>query len=313
MLTALVLMLTIALAGLAQAPSPPDNKTLRGKEDSLRALSEQVIDGSFLAERIYADSLFTRVLVRALKEEGSFFFPFDSLYTVSRLYSPDSSFRIITWQVQIHPNRYRQRGAIQMHTKDGSLKLFPLIDKSDVIISYEDTITDHTAWPGAVYYNIIRKEVKGKPVYTLLGYDENDMSSNKKLIEILDLSGEKPVFGRFMFSGRKCARYIIEYKKAAGPRMNYDSELDMIIFEHLISESGEPLNKYTLVGDGDYEAFRWNPDFGQWLYVPKLFEYVTPENKEPVPMPMLENKLDFDEEMKKQPEKASGKKEKKNR
>lgn len=290
----LSLLILMKVTIMAQPAPYYDSKIMAEKEDSLRQLGELMVDGSFLGERMYADSLFTRLLVRALKTNGSFYYPFDSLYTISRLYAPDSSFRIITWQVEINPNRFRQRGTIQMQTPDGSLKMFPLIDKSDVILNYEDTITDHTAWIGAVYYNIILKELRGKKYYTLLGYDENDISSNKKLIEILDLSGEKPVFGRFIFSGRKCARYVMEYKKSAGPRMNYDPELDMILMEHLISESGEAHKKYTLVGDGDYEAFKW--DQNQWLYIPKLFDYVTPENQEPVPVPMTENKLQLEEE-----------------
>src|SRR5690606_40572592 len=55
---------------------------------------------------------------------------FDSLITISKLSPKDSSFKIFTWQLVINDNLVRQHGAIQMKTNDGSLKLFPLIDKS---------------------------------------------------------------------------------------------------------------------------------------------------------------------------------------
>jgi alginate O-acetyltransferase complex protein AlgI len=44
-----------------------------------------------------ADSLFTKGLVQALKMPNSFNYPFDSLITISRIYAPDSSFRIFSY------------------------------------------------------------------------------------------------------------------------------------------------------------------------------------------------------------------------
>ncbi len=44
--------------------------------------------------------------------------------------------------------------------------------------------------------------------------------------------------------------------------MNYDKDLDMIIYDHLVSESNEPGNAYTMVPDGDYQGFKWQN--GKW-------------------------------------------------
>ena len=60
-------------------------------------------------------------------------------------------------------------------------------------------------------------------------------------------------------------RFYIEYKKEASTTFNYDSSLDMIIYDHLISETDEPNRKETYVPDGDYEGFTWQN--GQWLHV----------------------------------------------
>ena len=93
----------------------------------------------------------------------------------------------------------RQHGAIQMKTTDGSLKLFPLIDKSNVIVDKEDTVGNNFGWIGAVYYKIIEKHSFGKNFYTLLGYDENNISSNKKIIEVLTFKDGEPIFWWFLF------------------------------------------------------------------------------------------------------------------
>ena len=125
---------------------------LSKKEDSLKKPALEIIRGKQASQRFLADSQFTKIFVRALAVKHSFAYPFDSLETISKLYAPDSSFRIFTWQMLINDNVIRQHGAIQMHTGDGSLKLFPLIDKSDICVNPTDTIAANKGWMGAVYY-----------------------------------------------------------------------------------------------------------------------------------------------------------------
>ena len=301
-------------ASFSQINKTDYEKLLQQKEDSLKSISEKIINASNPAERLTCDSLFTKMLVRSLKIKNSFHFPFDSLYSISRLYAPDSSFRIFTWQMIINDNVIRQHGAIQMKTVDGSLKLFPLIDKSDITDNMSDTIANNLGWIGAVYYKIVLTKNQGNSYYTLLGYDENNIRSNKKIIEILTLKNGEPIFGNQLFrivSGygynNKMARFILEFKKDASPRLTFDADLNMIIFEHLISESNEPNKKWTLVGDGDYEGFKWLN--GNWVYVNKIFNTVTSEGNVPMPEPIRNNAGKIDEsKLKGKEKKGSGNK-----
>jgi outer membrane lipoprotein-sorting protein len=296
----LLFLLFISTLSFAQGIGKAEIKVLQQKEDSLKTFSAQIIQGINSDNRLNADSLFTRVLVRALKTKNSFRYPFDSLQTVSVLYSPDSVFRIFTWQLVINENVIRQHGAIQMKTTDGSLKLFPLIDKSDVTTKVADTIGNNYGWIGAIYYKIILKKFGNQNFYTLLGFDENNIRSSRKIIEVLHFNNGEPIFGGSYFSAEKSdgfskwqSRYIMEYKKEAGPRLNYDKELDMIVVEHLISESKEPNKKWTLVGDGDYEGFVWKGN--KWMHVEKVFNVVTPDGQAPVPNPIRDPSGNIDE------------------
>ncbi len=271
--------------------SPENRRQLRQQEDSLKTLAFKIVNGQSAAIRFSNDSLFTRLLVKALKTPHSFGYPFDSLQTISRLYAPDSSFRIFTWQMVVSDNLTRQHGAIQMRTADGSLKLFPLIDKSDVTDRQVDAEGGHLNWIGAVYYRIILTRSSNTPFYTLLGYDEHNLKSHRKIIEVLSFQNEEPRFGGRLFSFEEDAdfrnsqsRYIMEYRKTAGARLTYDDDLQMIIFEHLVSETGEPQKKWTYIPDGDYEGFKWKN--GKWVHVDKVFDQVTPLGKEPVPLPV---------------------------
>ncbi len=307
-LTAFFLVFVVYTNLFAQRVIGPDARFLAKKEDSLKIYSAKIIQGINPSDRLDADSLFTKVFVRALKTNNSFYFPFDSLFTISKLYAPDSSFRIFTWQMIINENIIRQHGAIQMRTKDGSLKLFPLIDKSDITLKQADSIANNMGWMGAVYYKIILTKNGNHNYFTLLGFDENNIRSTKKVIEILDFVNGEPRFGGRFFSVNKpgftsgIARYVMEYKKNASPRLTWDEDLKMIVMEHLVSESNEPNKKWTLIGDGDYEAFKWVD--GKWAFMNKIYDQVTPEGKAPVPSPLNESKLNTGQEIKPAPKKS---------
>ena len=293
-----LLFLFFCNISFSQKISSTDLKILRKKEDSLKLLSSQIVGGITAADRLNADSIFTKMLVRALKITNSFYYPFDSLVSISRLVPSDSSFKIFTWQMNVNDEITRQHGAIQLKTKDGSLKLFPLIDKSDNTKDIIDTVGNNFGWIGAVYYQLIEKQASGKNYYTLLGYDENNMSSNKKIVEVLTFDNDSPVFGGKYFSpvneifANAGSRFILEYKKNAGPRLTYDKDQGMIIYEHLISETNEPQKRYTYIPDGDYEGLQWKD--GKWIHIEKVFTQKLKEGQEPLPNPLLDKDGNID-------------------
>jgi len=294
---------------------------LLSREDSLQHFADSMINGIDPAVRFRADSNFVRGLVRSLKTPNSFYYPFDSLQTISRLYAPDSTFRIFTWQLKKDEYVFLQKGAIQMNTPDGSLKLFPLFDASMFTARPLDSVRTINNWIGAIYYRIIMKENKGKKYYTLLGFDDFNVSSNKKWMEVLSFNDAgQPVFGGPMISFKEDSlkkpiqsRFSIEYKKEANTVFNYNPEMDLIIFDHLISESDEPKKKDTYIPDGDYEGFKWLN--GQWVHVDKVFDFALKDGQFPVDATIRDdkgniNEQKLDEASQKNLEKAESKKKK---
>src|SRR5436190_21272623 len=171
-----ILLIVIALASAApfcnaQKILSADRRRLKEKEDSLQHLAADIILDSLTAGRMRSDSQFTRTLVRALQIKNSFYYPFDSVQGVSKLYSPDTTFRIFTWNISFDDYYSRQRGAIQMRTGDGSLKLVALRDCSEFTPDAMDSIRTKINWVGAVYYDIVKTNYNGKNYYTLIGFD----------------------------------------------------------------------------------------------------------------------------------------------
>lgn len=289
-----ILLTFLTIVAQAQRISPSDLIILQKQEDSLKPVGFNMVLGSTPSERASADSLFIRSLVKSLRVPYSFDYPFDSLLTVSRIYAPDSTFRIFTWQISHSDDRFRQKGAIQLKTSDGSLKLYPLFDISDFTEAPQDSVRTVQNWIGAIYYNMVMKNFNNKSYYTLLGFDDNNSQSSKKFIEVLTFNEKgEPVFGGPFFimddGNRRIApfsRFLLEYKKEGRARLNYDAEMDLIMYDHLVSETNEPDKAFTMVPDGDYQAFKWQN--GKWNQIDKVFDQKLEDGEAPLPAPIMD-------------------------
>ena len=285
-----------SLSAGAQHLSRAAQKDFQKREDSLKGFSYDIVNAAEAGARFRSDSQFIRLLVRTLKQPNSFYYPFDSLQTISHLYAPDSSFRIFTWQFKKDEYIYLQEGAIQMNQPDGSLKLFPLFDISMFTDKPLDSVRTRRNWIGAIYYRIIEKTWQGRNYYTLLGFDDYSETSNKKWMEVMTFNaGGEPQFGGPYFSFVQDSvqkpiqyRFNIEYKKEAGTRFNYDPQMDMVVYDHLVPEGDQPQKKDTYIPDGDFEAFQWKD--GRWVHVTKqLFSFKLKDGEFPMEAKMLDD------------------------
>ena len=299
-----VFFLSIKFSSAQGKISTPDLKVLQKKEDSLKLMAKSFLTEAETADRMRQDSLFVKTLIRSLQVRHSFEYPFDSVRGVSHLYSPDSTFRIFTWQLSFD-NDYafnRQRGAIQMRTNDGALKLIPLLDYSEYAQDPTDSARTRNNWIGAVYYNIIKTQHNGRAYYTLFGFDGNSYRTNKKLLDVLSFDAQNnPVFGAQQFftfekdsvKRKSQFRYSMEYKKEASTTLNFDEDMQMIIVDHLISETNEPEYAWTFVPDGDYEGFKWVN--GKWQHVDKVYDFKLEDGAFPMPDALKDNQGNSDE------------------
>jgi len=291
MFRAILLLLPAFIYGSLQAQriSTADAASMAVQQDSLHYLSDLILRGKDEQARQDANDRFIPKLVQALKTPYSFNFRFDSLTTISIQYPQDSSFRIFSWGLELETTFYHHYGAIQMKTDDGKLKLFPLFDNSDYM--NPDTIANNKSWYGCLYYKIIQRHYFNSEFYTLFGWDANNIRSQKKLIDVLMFKDGQPIFGGpfFIFMEDSTPkptrnRFILEYKKDATISLSYNAEMDMIVYDHLISETNQKSKPSTFVPDLDYEGFKWKA--GKWMHIDKVFHDALPLGKFPVQQPL---------------------------
>ena len=234
--------------------------------------ADDMLNNSDNNARLKSDSIFTKKLVQALKNKFSFYYTFDSITQISKIYSPDSLFKIFTWDILLDNDLHIQRGAIQYNTKEGELKLIPLFDVTNYDTTIFNKVSNNKNWVGAVYYNIIVNTFKNKSYYTLFGFDLNNSKSTKKILEVLYFNElNNPVFGGDFFDFKECEnqyftinRLILEYKKDALVKLNYDAKNKEIFFNYIISENNNNVDKSTFIPEGSLEYVRW--EMGKWTY-----------------------------------------------
>jgi hypothetical protein len=244
---------------------------------SLQKLAIQIIEDSNFENRYIADSIFTRSFVKTLNTPYAFNFTFDSLKTVSQIISPDKKFKIFSWQLKLNDDTYLQRAALQMNTPDGKLKLLPFFDKSEIFDAPEIEICNRKKWMGAIYYDIVLTEYNNSKFYTLLGFDDFNNFTSRKIIEVIRFENDEPIFGGNYFVYPKdetypdapIERFVYNYKKGSNAYIKYNSESKQIILSELSSTNNDLKMKSTLVPTGNEVFFVWKN--GKW---------VMPETKE---------------------------------
>jgi len=273
----LILLLLIAGSVPSRAAGLDKEKTayLHRMEDSLMILADSMYNTPIPDYRTDYCEQFVRQLVKALKTEGSFYYPFDSLGKMINIIMPeDKSFRVFNWPIAYSDVRIRYYGAIQM--AEEQLKLYPLIDNSDILAKAdEDNVLSPKQWNGCLYYNILTRKVDGENVYCMLGINEGNPVSTRKMIDPLRFTENGPMFGAPIFAihSEKRAdaginRFILEYKKGVQAVLNWDPAHDAILYDELVSQVNDPNRKYTFIPSGQYNGLRWNGE--RWHVVPNI-------------------------------------------
>lgn len=208
-------------------------------------------------------------LEKTLKNPDVFDYEFDSLSKfMSTVKSPDGYFRLFNWNIQL-PNQ-KQHYECWILLEDRSI--IKLLDYKNKVPNIEYESLGANNWLGALYFEIIPLIKKNKTIYTLLGWDGNDMFSNKKIIECLSFNKKNNIqFGSPLFNypdGKNKRRVIFQYNKDSYMSLKYNliKRDKYIVFDHL-SPTSPNLKDFPdwYVTDLSFDAFKWEEN--QWNYI----------------------------------------------
>lgn len=243
-------------------------KLIAEYEDTLQQMAYRILNEATEEKRKEANTAFTQTLTEVLRYENSFKFPFDSLKSISRVFSPDKRFRIFNWLLQKEDGSYIYYALVHHHNKKKKkYEIISLIDNSKNIRNPEGKILDSKNWFGSYYYEVIYIKNKGRKFYTLLGKDWNNGSSEQKIIDVMYFGGKNKIkFGLPIFKKEKIKyRVILEYDAKASVALQYSQKNEQIIFDHLVplKEGLEGLYEYY-VPNGTYDAYSFKDN--NWVF-----------------------------------------------
>jgi hypothetical protein len=277
----LILLVSVFGSTFAQESNPFD---FINAEKELLVLADELLQVRFDDELL--DSLNLKLekkLKYTLEQQNAFDYPFDSLSAISQLVSDDKLLRIFTWHRVKADGTHHHSGFIQYyHKPKKEVLLFQLNDFSDSIPEPANQTLSYDYWFGATYYDMVSVEINGETNYTLIGWDGNDLHSNKKVIDLLYFSANgKPRFGKpvFVADRYRSKRIVFEYSRMATMMVKWEAGRKQIVFDHLAPTEPVYQGNHKFYGpDLSYDAFEFRE--GLWHYVSAIdYKMEAPKKK----------------------------------
>lgn len=263
-----LLFLLFTLINLNTFAQKGNNTLFAEYEDTLKVMAHSIMNATTEDEKQIANKAFIKNLTEVLQYEKSFKYPFDSLVTIARLYSPDNTFRVFNWLLKKDNGTYQYYGFVHYHNKKRKrYELIPLIDNSANIRNPKHEELDAKNWYGGIYYQIAYIKKSGRKYYTLLAWDGHDKYSTKKIIDVMYFSGKNKIkFGLPIFKKSKKEsqrRVILEYDAKTSVSVKYHEKDQRIVFNHLVppKKDLEGLEEYY-VPEGTFNAYNYKN--GKW-------------------------------------------------
>lgn len=230
----IVVMNFVVMASTSQ--SKKGDHQLELIEDSLVKTYNEICTEHNEERKAKLHERFKKTWERIINDGLAFTYEFGTLRNIlSIIDSPDGKTRIINWGIQDIKGLYIYEGYVLRRTGD-STRAYRLVDMSEGCVDAEFKTMTENEWFGALYYDIVQPKNSPKDEYTLLGWDGNDLFTNKKIIDVLwfDVDGT-PRFGKpvFHMKGPIKSRVIFEYTEQSAMKLRWDVELKKLVFDHL--------------------------------------------------------------------------------
>jgi hypothetical protein len=258
-------------------------------KDSLNNLAKVMHRGETDSARFTAASIYYTIINYLVSDSSSFNASFDSIPNLSAKTSSDQVVRLYTWMTANYDgSQYRYYGFLQIK-KNKKVLLFPLTDSTEVIEKPLSKKLRPEKWLGAIYYNVLVHDRKGKKIYTLLGWKGKNEMLTQKVIDVITIESNKPVFGAAVFKVNDIynTRVMFEYTSQAVMSLKTVND-KTIIFDHI--------GRSTITGvigpDGTYDAFKYMKDHWEFQEDVDVDNGFVPKKKDV--------KLFKDEELKKE-------------
>lgn len=235
--------------------------------DSLNKYGKEIIESSTDEQKAAANNKFKAVLEEVLTNNASFDADFGKVEKISVLKA--HQLKIYNWTLPHTDGTYTYFAFTQFKTADEKVIVTELVDKSAELDKLETKTFTANTWFGALYYEIIHDKKIGEDYYTVLGWDGNNLMTNKKVIDVIVVDNKGNIkLGApiFKMEKRTQRRVIFEYSKNASMSLKYHPKQQQIIFDFLVPASSRVKGIYEYYGPAldTFDALTLNKN--KWTY-----------------------------------------------
>lgn len=235
--------------------------------------SDVMINADAPENRNIASEIFAKLFAAELEKDQSFENRFEQLKWLMIQYAPDSSFRTISWQLDLGEKGFRYFGYFQK--KDSGSIPFAGFRGTDPADDY--AALAWSRWKGGLIYKIFLVSGPSGPQYAILNYRQIDNFTKIKSCEFLSIGEEDVILGKNSVleakeaGGRPLSRISLSYSADANAGIQLDDSATRLSFDNLIQILGRmPGQGPTWVPDGSYKAYVLKEN-GRWSYLDKVF------------------------------------------
>ncbi|MBL4669319.1 MAG: hypothetical protein JKY30_08660 [Flavobacteriales bacterium] len=250
--------------------------------EKLNNYGKQIITSENDEGKYTANENYKTILKEVLEKNASFNYNFDSLKTISIL--KENDLKIYNWAIPLTDGTFKYFAFLQIRKSENEFNIIELIDKSATMKSPEYKMGTNKSWYGALYYKIIYEEKLGENYYTLLALDFNNLLTNKKIIDVVNISNSKAVkFGApiFKMEGKRAKRRIIfEYAENVVMSLKYHQKIKVIVFDRLVPASSKLKGVYEYYGPALEVLDAYSLDKGQWNLIENIDIKLDPSLKD---------------------------------
>ena len=236
----------------------PQKQALKTGKETLIELGRTITEAGSDSVKIVQNVKFSNELLKLLNQKKSYKLNFEDIKQLKVLQPKNRKFKIFTWFLDYKDGTYEYFGIIQQCKKNGKkCKIYQLNTVKNQEKTLENQNLQYSQWYGCIYYDIIPIEINKTTYYTLLGWDGNNNYTTKKIIDILKISKkEAPSFGADLFNNQQ-QRVIIEYSSKYSISLQYDDNLEYIVFDHLEPIDGLSTGNFQLYAPNlSYDIFK---------------------------------------------------------
>lgn len=210
-------------------------------ESRLQTLAGKILSAKSDSLKDEANKLLIEGIEEVLLMKGSFKYTFEDVDILSILTAPNKKFKLFNWVVPKSNNEFEYYAYLQFYTRKKQEPLFYKLNDVSSMVENEQYLTFANGdWFGALYTDIIHTRFDKKDIYTLIGWDGNNGTTTKRIVDALYFDdNDEPIFGApiFKMNDGTRNRMVLEYSKKVSTNMTYNLDQEFIVFDHL-----EPLD-----------------------------------------------------------------------